>query len=345
MQVPIRFRVLILAAIAFFAGSDEYSHARQQIDSNATVQQISFDAGAAGEIKIALSQPVTPRTMLLSSPARLVIDLPNALAGSGLRKNAIGNDQIKSVRVGLFQANPPVTRVVVDLKEHQVYEVHAAGNFLVVTITKPERPESLIASVQHATITPIPVKVTNRPSAANARPKSKPNAPQPAPRFQVESGRGGALTIHASNATLAEVLFEVQQKTGADIPIPSGAEQERVTADLGPSPARDALSSLLNGTHFNFVMVGAEGDPGRLRSVILTPKFSDSASAAAAANPGPAPLQENPEPEVIQIAPEPDPATVELQPDGIAPPPSEPPPTPPDAAGGPPSDPTVLPQQ
>ncbi|MEY2413086.1 MAG: hypothetical protein QOD84_1692 [Acidobacteriaceae bacterium] len=343
MQVTIRFRVLILAATAFFAGSHEYSHARQQIDSNAKVQQISFDAGAAGEIKIALSQPVTPRTMMLSSPARLVIDLPNALAGSGLHKNAIGNDQIKSVRVGLFQANPPVTRVVVDLKEHQAYEIHAAGNFLLVTITNPERHETTVASIQHATITPIPVKAANPPKAVNGR--NRPNIPQPAPRFQVESGRGGALTIHASNATLAEVLFEVQQKTGADIPIPSGAEQERVTADLGPSPARDALSSLLNGTHFNFVMVGAEGDPGKLRSVILTPKFSDSSSAAAATVPGPAPLQENPEPEVIQIAPEPDPATVELQPDGIAPPPSEAPPAQPDAPGGPPSDPTVLPQQ
>ncbi|MDP9159349.1 MAG: AMIN domain-containing protein [Acidobacteriota bacterium] len=330
-------------AIAFFVGLHEYSFARAQEtgQANITVQQISFGSGAGAEVKIALSQPVIPCTMLLSSPARLVIDLPNALTGSELGKNAIGNDQIKSVRVGLFQANPPVTRVVVDLKENQGYEVHASGNLLLVTITNPGRQENTIASVQHATTTPIPKLIKS--ASTVAAPKTRINAPQSAPRFQVQSGRGGALTIHASNATLAEVLFEVQQKTGAEIPIPSGAEQERVTADLGPGPARDTLSSLLNGTHFNFVMVGAESDPGKLRSVILTPKFGDSPKPAN--NTTPAPLQEYPEPEVIQMAPEPDPATVELQPDGIAPPPSEPPPTPPDAAAGPPSDPTVLPPQ
>jgi hypothetical protein len=81
------------------------------------------------------------------------------------------------------------------------------------------------------------------------------------------SYENGMLRIHADKVTLAQVLFEVQQKTQADIAIPAGAEEEKVIADLGPAPARDVLSALLNGSSYNFVFVG---DELSLERVILT---------------------------------------------------------------------------
>ena len=69
---------------------------------------------------------------------------------------------------------------------------------------------------------------------------------------------GGMLQIHAEKSTLAEVLFEVQRQTQAEIAIPAGAEQEQVIADIGPAPARDVLATLLNGSHYNFIFVGNE---------------------------------------------------------------------------------------
>lgn len=75
------------------------------------------------------------------------------------------------------------------------------------------------------------------------------------------------LTIHAERATLAQVLFEVQRQTHADIAIPAGAEQEEVAADIGPAPARDVLAALLNGSPYNFIFVGNEES---LERVILT---------------------------------------------------------------------------
>jgi hypothetical protein len=77
----------------------------------------------------------------------------------------------------------------------------------------------------------------------------------------------GMLRIRAEKATLSQVLFEVQRQTQAEIAIPAGAEQEQVIADLGPAPARDVLSSLLNGTSYNFIFVGNELS---LERVILT---------------------------------------------------------------------------
>lgn len=74
-----------------------------------------------------------------------------------------------------------------------------------------------------------------------------------------------------SHCCLAELLFEVQRQTQAEIAIPTGAEQEQVVADLGPAPARDVLASLLNRSSYNFIFIGDE--QGRsLEKVVLIRK-------------------------------------------------------------------------
>lgn len=111
--------------------------------------------------------------------------------------------------------------------------------------------------------------VTSGEAPANTQgqplmPVAEPQAAQAPVKVSYENG---LLSIHSEKATLAEVLFEVQQQTQAEIAIPAGAEQERVIADLGPAPARDVLAELLNGSAYNFVFVGNELT---LERVILT---------------------------------------------------------------------------
>jgi hypothetical protein len=81
----------------------------------------------------------------------------------------------------------------------------------------------------------------------------------------------GILRIHAEKATFAQVLSEVQRQTHAEIAIPAGAEQEEVDADLGPAPVLEVLASLLNGTPYNFILVGNELS---IERVILTRRNS-----------------------------------------------------------------------
>ena len=109
--------------------------------------------------------------------------------------------------------------------------------------------------VSQATTAPIPAGVNGT------------LAPLPPPPPVTVTYTDGMLRIRAQRATLAEVLYEVQRQTQAEIAIPAGAEQERVVADLGPAPARDVLGALLNGSHYNFVFVGNEL---ALERVILT---------------------------------------------------------------------------
>ncbi len=107
------------------------------------------------------------------------------------------------------------------------------------------------------------------------------------------SFQGGLLTISAQNSTLGEILRDVRQLTGAAIEIPQGAAaNERVIARLGPGAPRDVLAGLLNGSSFDYVMLGSSTDPTAVSSVILTNKSPSSGEAPQTA----AAYQSNPEP-------------------------------------------------
>jgi hypothetical protein len=81
----------------------------------------------------------------------------------------------------------------------------------------------------------------------------------------------GQLTIVAHNSTLVDVLRAVHAQTGAELDVPSNAT-ERVVASLGPGPAREVLATLLNGTHFNYVMLGTPANPDSVQRLVLTAK-------------------------------------------------------------------------
>jgi len=87
----------------------------------------------------------------------------------------------------------------------------------------------------------------------------------------------GLLTISAQNSTLGEILRDVRKATGASIEIPQGAStSERVVAHLGPGAPRDVLAALLNGSSFNYVMLGTSADPAAIASVTLISKTPSS---------------------------------------------------------------------
>ena len=126
------------------------------------------------------------------------------------------------------------------------------------------------------------------------------------------SFQNNELTIVAPNSTLADILRAVRKQTGAEIEVPSAPE--RVVTHLGPGPARDVLSDLLNGSRFNYVMLGSPGNDAVLTRVVLVPKAGQpqqpaAATPAVAANSTP---EETPQPPAAEAenapAPEPDPA-------------------------------------
>jgi hypothetical protein len=82
--------------------------------------------------------------------------------------------------------------------------------------------------------------------------------------------QNGLLTIDVHGATLAEVLRLVAQKTGAFIEIPPGAGLERIVEHVGPEPAKEVVSHLLNGSSYNFLFVNSPERPQDLGRVVLS---------------------------------------------------------------------------
>ena len=78
------------------------------------------------------------------------------------------------------------------------------------------------------------------------------------------------LTIVAPNSTLADILRAVRKQTGAEIEIPPAPE--RVVTRLGPGPARSVVAELLNGSRFNYILLGSPSDDSVLTRVVLVAK-------------------------------------------------------------------------
>jgi hypothetical protein len=265
--------------------------------------------GAAMEVEILTSgTPVTPDTQAITGPDRIVVDFPGALPAAELRALEVNRGALMRVRAGLFLKNPPTTRIVLDLAQPQSYIVSAVKNAVVIKLgqagvandpgqnpartkvaqanSRPANPVRVASSAPHSPekqAAPAPRLQTALLTAGTSSPAAEvsvaisrtPVPPLPAiaaeappPRVTV-SYANGMLSIRADKSNLAEVLFEVQRQTQAEIAIPAGAEQEQVITNLGPAPAQDVLAALLNGSHYNFIFMG---DAASLERVILTRK-------------------------------------------------------------------------
>jgi AMIN domain len=260
------------------------------------------------ELEVEASDRIVPQTQVLSGPDRLVIDFPNSRPTDQVRSQSVDRGEVKDVRVGLFQSNPPVTRLVVDLKTAQNFQVFPNGRTVMIKIMGMNARTNSVAQAGGANSQPSPQAGL---VAANYSTSSEPVHIEAVttPPLQV-SYQNGMLGVHSDRATLAEVLFAIQKKTGAEIPIPAGAEQERVAADIGPAPAPEVLATLLNGSKFNFLILSAANDPTRLDRVILSTRTEGNFVA-------PLPQVENNNGDDTQDE---EPAVVNNQPDNPIPP-------------------------
>ena len=300
-----------------------------QTKEQASVRSISVVSNNPLQLRIQTTRAVSAQTQLVSGPERLVIDIPNATPGAGLHGIDVHGGEVKKVRISLFTMTPPTTRIVIDLAGPQWYRVAPDVSGLLVSLgsdaESAANPQPTIGWVS-ARVSAVPVLQQSSPFVVQ---KSAATQTQALPKNSASVRfSNGLLTIHSTGATLSEVLFQIQKQTGAEIAIPSGTEQDRVAADFGPGPPSEVLSELLNGSGLNFVVVGSEADPNRLRSVILS-RESGGVGAPQADNPSftPPAFAENTEPQATEgIAPPPeDPAVPQqLSPDR-QPPPGPPP--------------------
>jgi hypothetical protein len=129
-------------------------------------------------------------------------------------------------------------------------------------------------------------------------PPAPPNPEQMSPTPPRVTYQNGLLTIDAQNSTLSQVLRAVQAQTGASVEMPSSAANERVMMQVGPGRPRDVLNTLLNGSKFNYIILGMIDNPGGVQKVILTTRQNAPAAVNTAQNnaPGQGQVQYQPPP-------------------------------------------------
>jgi len=161
--------------------------------------------------------------------------------------------------------------------------------------------------------TPLPIPVAVAPPLPEA-PKW-PATEKPDPASVTWDSHG--LRIQARNSSLHQILDDVSMATGVEVE-GMGSDQ-RIFGAYGPGQARDVLTQLLQGSGYNIVMVGDQGQ-GAPRQIVLSPrKTGDGTQSARSGQPNPAEEEQDVE--------------------------DEPPPAPPLRPGGAPGAPFRSPQQ
>jgi hypothetical protein len=88
---------------------------------------------------------------------------------------------------------------------------------------------------------------------------------------------GRELSVTATNSSLRQVLQDVSTATG--VKVEGVGTDQRIYGSYGPAPARDVLSQLLEGSGYNVLMVGDQGE-GTPRQLVLTAKGGHAAGAS-----------------------------------------------------------------
>ncbi len=168
------------------------------------------------QVEISSSETVTPRVSKLSSPARVLVELPETVVASAQNKIAVGSGGVKGVRIGMDGKTPPTTSVVVDLDEALAYEIAPgpAGK-LILTLhaqdgdslaKSPSAPAAKVAVAKAPASAPAPA-VTAKAAPAPKVPVTTTSAAKPVPVVATSEPKQPAKTVVAATPAPAPVTL------------------------------------------------------------------------------------------------------------------------------------------
>jgi len=131
----------------------------------------------------------------------------------------------------------------------------------------PSAPAAAAAPAPTARTETAPVTV-----ASATAPPSLLDKPAEPPSIDLAQGR---LTIHADNSSLADILHRLTSDSGMTVDGLGG--DQRIFGSYGPGDPQEVLSTLLDGSGYNVVMVGRT-ESGTPKQLSLTPRGAKPAS-------------------------------------------------------------------
>ena len=197
------------------------------------LQKVNVVPGSENiQIEINSSHAVTPNVSKLSSPARILVELPETSLATQQNKIPVGSGGVKGVRIGMDGKNPPTTSVVIDLEKAIAYDV-APGPAGKVTLILHTQGGGAPAVAKSA---PTPAATKSAPAKA-AVAKATPEAKVPAAKAQ-ESKSVTVKAVPPAKSTAPK--SEGKQEAKAAAPAAVKAVTAAVSSPAAPKPAEVA---------------------------------------------------------------------------------------------------------
>ena len=172
-------------------------------------------------VEVRLTAGVKPSVESAVNPDRLVLILPETLSDARQKKISVNANGVRAVRMGLNSADPPVTRVVVDLETVLPYTLSTQGDTIILRVQSP-------GVAKKRTNAPVPAASASVLGSVFGRPK-----PLPPPADSRSAAEVNAVPVPPS---LPPINFPAGQSA-------SSAQSTRST----PSAAHPNYGSLQQG--------------------------------------------------------------------------------------------------
>ena len=231
-----------------------------------TIRNVRVQRGQ-GTLDVIIEGPSSARPFLLKNPDRLVLDFNNAVLRSSVRNIPVHGRDVLQVRVGRFHAEPPMTRIVIDLNGPRGFDVVSAAEQVTVHV-KSEQAETLST----------PLKPAPAPALASA--------PSPSPNTALAS----ALALAPAPArALASAPTAIPAPMSAPVPAAAPASiSTRVPAPVPTAAPTPALASV--PTPAPAVVPAPAPMSAPVPTAAPTPALASVPTPAPAVVPAPAPM-------------------------------------------------------
>ena len=107
-----------------------------------------------------------------------------------------------------------------------------------------------------------------------------PTPEQMPPSAPKVSYQDGLLSVESTNSRLSDILNSIRARTGIQF---EGIQttQDRVAGKFGPAPANEVLTSLFQGSHFDYVIISMPDNPEIVQRVLISPNAAGGATAGS----------------------------------------------------------------
>lgn len=197
-------------------------------------------------VEIATNGPITPKATRLSSPARIVLDFPNSIPAGRNQVVQVESADVKTVRFGQFQADPPVVRVVVDMASARPYDLTSSGNKITLKLRSSETHTTSAAKEA------APAALKTEASKSEAKTESKTDA---APASTAPAAQPAAAPVKAPTPKHSSPMQPVDAQ---DVVAKSQApKQEQMLAAVTPivKPAASEAKAASDNKPNDFLVV------------------------------------------------------------------------------------------